>query len=103
MAPPVPDFLALNGTPDPRAPTPRDPESQLPPIPHIPGALEPLADFPPDSGKPGGPGDSPTNAVDFKGDPLITLDREDTAPLAKGFTNYPEQQNFGRNRYIRES
>ena len=52
MTTPTPrlDFLSVNGAPDPRTPHPREPESQLPQTPHMPGASDSPAEKPLDLG-----------------------------------------------------
>ena len=95
-APPVPDFLQLNGTPDPRGPRAPLPETQLPPTPHIPGTFETRennhtnnrVNIPPDDTEdPGRPVIPAKKFHHHKGIP---------GPRPAGFVNYPGAEN-GRN------
>ena len=115
MAPPVPDFLQLNGTPDPRAPRPPQPESQLPPITHIPGTFGSPENTPTENkvntGDLGSPAPGLTNAPTATGshgiptpfnpgNPVVPSRKyrnhnKAPGPRPEGFINYPGAENGG--------
>ena len=87
MTPPVPDFLQLIGTPDPRTPRAPQPESQLPPTPHIPGTFEPLKNT---------LTKSRVNTENLGTPaPVIRQEKGTPGPRTPGFVNYPGAENTG--------